>query len=76
MSRYAVIWDLETVPDLAAFKRMCGTPDITNEEAEAVLGDKFATPDLLLLPEARHHLVNESEELRRRYLDFLRERLG
>jgi predicted PolB exonuclease-like 3'-5' exonuclease len=42
MSTYAVIWDLETVPDLAAFKRMSGTPDITDEEAEALLGDKFA----------------------------------
>ena len=42
MSSYSIIWDLETVPDLAAFKRMSGTPDITDEEAEALLGDKFA----------------------------------
>ncbi len=40
-----------------------------------VLGAKFAEPELLLLSEARHHLANESETLRRRYLDFLRERL-
>ncbi|AYC31055.1 alpha/beta hydrolase [Pseudomonas cavernae] len=41
-----------------------------------VLEDKFAGPELLLLPEARHHLVNESAPLRRCYLDFLRERLA
>ena len=42
MSRHAIIWDLETAPDLAAFKRMHGTPDITDEEAEALIGDRFA----------------------------------
>lgn len=42
MSSYAIIWDLETVPDLTAFKRVSGTPDITDEEAEALLEDKFA----------------------------------
>ena len=42
MNAHAIIWDLETVPDLAAFKRMCGTPDISDEEAEALHGDKFA----------------------------------
>ncbi len=42
MSKFAVVWDLETVPDLEAFKRMNGTPDIADEEAEALHGDKFA----------------------------------
>src|SRR5688572_15257800 len=42
MSRFAIIWDLETVPDLEALKRMSGAPDITDEEDEALLGDKFA----------------------------------
>jgi hypothetical protein len=41
MSAFAIIWDLETVPDLEAFKRMSGTPEVTDEEAEALLGDKF-----------------------------------
>jgi 3'-5' exonuclease len=49
MSKFAIIWDLETVPDLAAFKRMHGTPDITDEEAEALLGDKFAKLPLHLI---------------------------
>ncbi|MES2817481.1 MAG: alpha/beta hydrolase [Pseudomonadota bacterium] len=41
-----------------------------------VLQDKFATPEILLLPEARHHLANESVALRTRYFGFLSERLG
>jgi alpha-beta hydrolase superfamily lysophospholipase len=40
-----------------------------------VLSDKFTAPQLLVLPQARHHLVNETAELRSRYFDFLRERL-
>ena len=40
-----------------------------------VLESKFAAPEVLRLPEARHHLVNESEALRRQYFDFLSERL-
>lgn len=41
-----------------------------------VLQRKFDNPEVLRLPTARHHLVNESEALRREYFDFLRERLG
>ncbi len=40
-----------------------------------VLKDKFREPELLLLPEARHHLANETEDLRQRYFAFLSERL-
>lgn len=40
-----------------------------------VLESKFAAPEILRLPSARHHLANEREELRRRYFDFLSERL-
>lgn len=40
-----------------------------------VLQDKFSNPQILRLPGARHHLVNESEALRREYFDFLSERL-
>lgn len=42
MSKFAIIWDLETVPDLAAFKRMCGNPDMPDAEAEELMGDKLA----------------------------------
>lgn len=42
MSKFAIIWDLETIPDLDAFKRMNGTPDISDAEAEKLHGDKFA----------------------------------
>lgn len=40
-----------------------------------VLQDKFAAAEVLMLPSAQHHLVNESEPLRQRYFSFLRERL-
>lgn len=42
----------------------------------AVLQRKFAAPEILRLPGARHHLVNERETIRREYLDFLRDRLS
>jgi 3'-5' exonuclease len=38
---YAIVWDLETVPDLEAFARMQGTPDLEPTEAEAQMGEKF-----------------------------------
>lgn len=41
-----------------------------------VLHDKFSAPQLLMLPQARHHLVNETPEFRNRFFDYLRERLG
>ena len=40
-----------------------------------VLQDKFDQPQILHLPGARHHLVNEHEDIRRRYFAFLSERL-
>ena len=40
------------------------------------LEDKFAAPQVLMLPSGKHHLVNEAPELRARYFDFLRERLA
>lgn len=40
-----------------------------------VLQAKFDQPDILRIPGARHHLVNESEGIRREYFDFLGERL-
>lgn len=41
-----------------------------------VLQDKFAQPEVLLLPGGRHQLVNEAPALRQRYWDFLTARLG
>ncbi|KAF1052238.1 MAG: Monoacylglycerol lipase [Stenotrophomonas maltophilia] len=41
-----------------------------------VLERKFERVECLLLTGARHHLANESEILRRRYFQFLSERLG
>lgn len=41
-----------------------------------VLEAKFTRPEVLRLPEARHHLVNETEALRQRYFRWLDERLA
>ncbi|MGF7244337.1 alpha/beta hydrolase [Pseudomonas sp. LA5] len=41
-----------------------------------VLEAKFARPEVLRLPEARHHLVNETEALRQRYFRWLDDRLA
>lgn len=41
-----------------------------------VLEEKFEKIECLLLTGARHHLANESEALRRRYFDFLSERMA
>ncbi len=40
-----------------------------------ILDAKFARPEVLRLPEARHHLVNETAALRQRYFRWLDERL-
>ena len=40
-----------------------------------VLEDKFATPQVLMLADAKHHLANEREALRERYFEFLSQRL-
>ncbi len=41
-----------------------------------VLEAKFARPEVLRLPEARHHLVNETAALRQRYFRWLDDRLA
>lgn len=72
------------VPRIEGAQRSAHSPLIIQGEADMtvdwrhnlrVLKDKFSDPQLLLLPDARHHLANESEAVRRRYFDFLRERL-
>ena len=40
-SDHVIVWDLETVPDTAAFARMQGSPDLEPAAAEAQMGDKF-----------------------------------
>ena len=42
----------------------------------ALLQEKFAEPRILRLPEARHHLANETPALRQRYFDFLSQQLS
>ncbi|MEQ7918841.1 alpha/beta hydrolase [Xanthomonas sp. WHRI 1810A] len=42
----------------------------------AVLNDKFTQPQALMIAEARHHLANESPEIRARYFEFLTQRMG
>lgn len=41
-----------------------------------VLQAKFDAPEVLMLPGAGHHLVNESAAYRERYFEFLRQRLA
>lgn len=40
-----------------------------------VLQEKFANPEILLIPEARHHLANELPAIRQRFFDFIDQRL-
>lgn len=73
------------VPYIEAAPRSARSPLIVQGEADmtvdwrhnlAVLQEKFASPTVLMLSEARHHLANESAALRARYFDFLTERLS
>ncbi len=41
-----------------------------------VLKSKFAEPQILMLPDARHHLANELPAIRQRYFEFIDQRLG
>jgi len=65
--------------------RSCGSPLIVQGGSDMtvdwkhnlpVLKDKFAEPQIFMLHEARHHLVNESPELRARFFEFLTQRMG
>jgi len=73
------------IPRIEAAPRSLRSPLIIQGEEDMtvdwrhnleVLRGKFANPEVLMLPQARHHLANESEELRARYFRFLSERLG
>ena len=39
--RHLIVWDLETIPDLAAAARIHSTKEANEEQAREVLGDKF-----------------------------------
>lgn len=41
-----------------------------------VLRSKFVEPQVLMLPEARHHLANELPDIRQRYLTFIGQHMG
>ena len=73
------------VPVIEAAPRSGHSPLIIQGDADmtvdwrhnlTVLEDKFAAPQVLILPGGKHHLANEAPELRARYFDFLRERLA
>jgi len=73
------------VPHVEAAGRSTHSPLIIQGEADMtvdwrynleVLQDKFHQPQILRLTDARHHLANENETLRKYYFDFLRERLA
>jgi hypothetical protein len=42
MTQHVIVWDLETVPDLAAVARANGLNDSDEAAARSVVGDKFA----------------------------------
>ncbi|WP_375740992.1 alpha/beta hydrolase [Pseudomonas boanensis] len=73
------------VPRIEAASRSSRRPLVVQGEGDMtvdwqhnleVLEDKFDRPEVLMLPGAGHHLVNESPAYRQRYFQFLRERLG
>jgi predicted PolB exonuclease-like 3'-5' exonuclease len=39
--QYVIAWDLETIPDLEAARRMLGLPDAAEAEVREALGSKF-----------------------------------
>lgn len=73
------------VKRIEAAPRSVRRPVIVQGEADAtvdwpynlkVLKAKFAEPQILMLPEARHHLANELPDIRQRYFAFIDQRLG
>ncbi|HCJ31191.1 MAG TPA: alpha/beta hydrolase [Pseudomonas sp.] len=72
------------IPRIEGTARSPHSPIIVQGEADMtvdwqhnlpLLERKFTAPEILRLPDARHHLVNEHEALRAAYFDFLSERL-
>lgn len=76
---------IDWVKRIEAAPRSTRRPLIVQGEADGtvdwpynleVLKAKFAEPQILMLPEARHHLANELPGIRQRYFDFIDQRLG
>jgi alpha-beta hydrolase superfamily lysophospholipase len=72
------------IPRIEGAPRSPHSPIIIQGEADMtvdwqhnlpVLERKFTAPEILRLPGARHHLVNEREAIRRTYFELLTERL-
>lgn len=72
------------IPHIEHAKRSSCSPIIVQGQADMtvdwphnldVLDSKFSAPRVLLLPEARHHLANESKHLREQYFSFLSQQL-
>jgi hypothetical protein len=42
MSNYVIVWDLETIVDLDAFRRMEGRPELSDGDAQQLHGESFA----------------------------------
>lgn len=72
------------IPRIEAAPRSAHSPLIVQGELDmtvdwrhnlSVLERKFTAPDVLYLPGARHHLVNEQEAIRRQYFEFLSQRV-
>ncbi|MDF0729399.1 alpha/beta hydrolase [Pseudomonas entomophila] len=76
---------VEWIKRIEAAPRSSRQPLIVQGEADGtvdwrynleVLKAKFAEPQILMLPEARHHLANELPGIRERYLAFIDQRLA
>lgn len=86
--RLATAWVgalVDWIKRIEAAPRSARRPLIVQGEADGtvdwrynlgVLKAKFAEPQVLMLPEARHHLANELPAIRARYFDFIGQRLG
>ena len=63
----------EAAPSARALLIIQGEADRTVDWRHnlGVLKTKFTRPEVLLLPEARHHLANETDAIRARYFAFL-----
>jgi hypothetical protein len=58
MGNHVLVWDLETMPDLAAVARVHGLVETNDMEARSALGDKFLKPPLHKTPVSAHSSPN------------------
>lgn len=73
------------IPHIERAKRSERSPIIVQGAADMtvdwqhnlmILAEKFSKPRVLLLADARHHLVNEQQSIREQYFKFIGEQLG